>query len=399
MGPPPCETNIGQGLHVAYSSFKKLASSSDFGDLQGCIEELLGRVTTLWPAVEKVSLDNALSAEFQLPLFLIRKQMDKLSDYVTKVRQFCSEHAGGGLKQAATALADGSMQPESQIAASMESKLGGPPQRLLALLTDNLHRRVEVLSLATDEYLSRGGAQLDAPKQAQMDDALGWEKSSICTELVSKLDDVIQDDVDDLQRRVAIYKLRSVPVLGMGIGGRSSFGLMVKGKPYFFMVEQDGAKVRMALLFPLRCPGEFSNPLLLRVAGCTEPYFSNVQSRVMEYIEQATAGDEKYSALIKEFLEIPLPSYDGKGIVYQQETAKKWQALCGLCCALSLLPCAWPISCPSMCFFHYMTERTTITSFDFDTPDGVMSIRVHLDKVNDDPDKNGGSSGIVVNSA
>eukprot|EP00971_Amphidinium_carterae_P345073 6485806-Amphidinium_carterae.2 len=36
--------------------------------------------------------------------------------------------------------------------------------------------------------------------------------------------------------------------------------------------------------------GEFSNPLLLRVAGCTEPYFSNVQSRVMEYIEQATAG-------------------------------------------------------------------------------------------------------------
>eukprot|EP00971_Amphidinium_carterae_P127248 2521618-Amphidinium_carterae.1 len=26
-----------------------------------------------------------------------------------------------------------------------------------------------------------------------MDDALGWEKSSICTELVSKLDDVIQE--------------------------------------------------------------------------------------------------------------------------------------------------------------------------------------------------------------
>mmetsp|Transcript_64955 Transcript_64955/g.120922 ORF Transcript_64955/g.120922 Transcript_64955/m.120922 type:complete len:414 (-) Transcript_64955:260-1501(-) len=398
----PSETNIGNGVCTAYSSFRKLAVGNDFGDMHGFIEELLGRVTAVWPAVEKVSQDKALMAEFQLPLFLIRQQMDKLSDYVTKVRLFCAEHAGKGLKQAAVELADGSLNPESKdVAGQMEAKLGGPPQRLLARLTEALCSRVELLSLASQEFLSRGAssqnAGLGAPMQLQMADSVAWELSSLSTELASKLDAAIQDDLVASQSPLTIYKLRNIPLFGMGIGGRSSFGLIVKGRPYFFMIEQDGSKVRMALLFPLKSPGEFLNPLLLSIAGSVQPGFSTVQSRLRQYIEHATAGDAAYDAMIKEYLDLALPTYDGKGVVYFQDKAKKWQAMFGMCCALSLLPCAWPISCPSMCFFQYMVDQTTSTWYSFDTPDGVMSIRVYLDKVNEDPDKNGGVSGIVVN--
>mmetsp|Transcript_46587 Transcript_46587/g.110779 ORF Transcript_46587/g.110779 Transcript_46587/m.110779 type:complete len:393 (-) Transcript_46587:82-1260(-) len=389
-----CEA-LCRGLQKTYAAFDAVTqTTSDVNELAEAIRGLRDRVLPMWPIVESIAKTAAVTkdTEMHLPLLMVKKQFDKLTTCIEGAHGPCSSEP---------------QAPDTQACTAQQAR--EERQRLFTRLADMLHSRVQALKLANDIQGAGDKAAniVGAPMQTNMDtvapfaaDGTGSasmsSKRSTKVELTSKMNEILQEDLADSRDSHVIYRLRYVPLPG-GVGGRSSFGLVVKQRPFFFMIEQDGVSVKYALLFPLRSPGEFISPLLMGVAGGTDE-LSSVGSRVQAYVEYTAARHPEYQALIQTYLDLPLKSVNGgKGIVHQTDAARKWQAVGGMCCAMSLLPCLWPVSCPCMCGAYYMAGVKTNTAYTFDTPDGPMDIYVHMAKVNDDPDNNGGASGIIVN--